>query len=80
MPPFREGGAVLKDWKIAIESTISSKLKISKISNSVRRISYCCLSSHSIAKIDDSRGLDSSKINTNENLISAVETSVDDDE
>ena len=34
----------------------------------------------SIEEIDDSRGLDSGKINTDENLIIAMETSMDDDE
>ena len=44
-------------------------------------ILYCFLFSLSIEEIDDSRGLlDSGKINTDENLIIAMETSMDDDE
>ena len=45
-----------------------------------RRISYCFLISLRIEEIDDSRGLDSGKINTDENLISVVETSMADDQ
>ena len=43
-------------------------------------ILYCFLFSLSIEEIDDSGGLDSGKINTDENLIIAMETSMDDDE
>ena len=45
-----------------------------------RRISCCFLISLRIEEIDDSRGLDSGKINTDENLISVVETSMADDQ
>ena len=57
------------------------KLKISKIFYNVKKdFLLLFLFSLSIEEIDDSRGLDSGKINTDENLISAVETSMDDDE
>ena len=50
------------------------KLKSFKKYNIVRRISYCFLFFLRIEEID------SGKINTDENLIRVVETSMDDDE
>ena len=46
----------------------------------MRCILYCFLFACSIEEIDDSRGLGSDKIKMDENLISAVETSMEDDE
>ena len=56
-----------------------SKLKFLKAYNSVRSILYGFLFACSIEEIDDSRGLGSDKIKMDENLISAVETSMEDD-
>ena len=69
----------LRDWKTKIENTYSLKLKISKICNSVKRISYCSYPLLSIEKTDDSRGMDTRKNIEDENLITVVGTSLEDD-